>query len=103
MAKRAVHQRKPKEQVGIRELRQNLSVYVARVKKGERIEVTEHGRPVALLVPLPAGTSALQQMVDAGLATAPTRPWGSHGPPLPSSPGTPTVVEMLDELRADRF
>jgi len=39
------------KEVGIRELRQNLSVYVARVKKGERFVVTEHNRPVAELVP----------------------------------------------------
>ena len=38
--------------VGIRELRQNLSVYVRRIHRGERFEVTERGRPVALLVPL---------------------------------------------------
>ena len=39
--------------VGIRELRQNLSVYVRRVKAGETLEVTEQNQPVALLTPLP--------------------------------------------------
>ncbi|MGH2488568.1 MAG: type II toxin-antitoxin system Phd/YefM family antitoxin, partial [Candidatus Limnocylindria bacterium] len=39
-------------QVGVRELRQNLSVYLRRVKRGERLEVTERGRAVALLAPL---------------------------------------------------
>jgi prevent-host-death family protein len=39
--------------VGIRELRQNLSVYVRRVKAGETLEVTEQNQPVALLAPLP--------------------------------------------------
>ena len=39
---------------GIHELRQNLSRYVERVKAGETIEVTEHGRGlVAALVPRP--------------------------------------------------
>ena len=33
--------------VGVRELRQNLSVYLDRVKDGETLEVTEHGHPVA--------------------------------------------------------
>ena len=32
--------------VGIRELRQNLSIYIDRVKEGETLEVTEHGHPV---------------------------------------------------------
>jgi hypothetical protein len=31
-------------QVGVRELRQNLSKYLDRIKRGERLEVTEHGR-----------------------------------------------------------
>lgn len=38
------------EQVGVRELRQNLSVYLRRVAEGETLEVTERGRPVARLV-----------------------------------------------------
>jgi prevent-host-death family protein len=41
------------ERVGVRELRQNLSVYLRRVKEGVTLEVTEHGRPVARLAPLP--------------------------------------------------
>ena len=45
-----ISQRPP--QVGVRELRQNLSVYLDRVKEGETLEVTEHGRPVAQLAPL---------------------------------------------------
>ena len=38
--------------VGVRELRQNLSRYLDRVKEGETLVVTEHGREVARLVPL---------------------------------------------------
>ena len=41
------------ETIGVRELRQNASRYLARVAKGETIQVTDHGRPVALLVPNP--------------------------------------------------
>ena len=37
--------------VGVRELRQNLSVYLERVRAGERLEVTDRGHPVAFLVP----------------------------------------------------
>ena len=40
--------------VGIRELRQNLSVYLERVKAGESLTVTERGSEVARLVPMPA-------------------------------------------------
>jgi prevent-host-death family protein len=37
--------------VGVRELRQNLSKYLTRVKKGETLAVTERGHEVARLVP----------------------------------------------------
>jgi len=44
--------------VGIRELRQNLSRYLDRVKAGETLVVTEHGREVARLVPLTSNAYA---------------------------------------------
>lgn len=82
MAKRA-----KQGQVGIRELRQNLSAHLARVKKGQRLEVTEHGRPVALLVPLPKEASGLERMVAEGRAAAPTGDLPSLGPSPPLPPG----------------
>jgi prevent-host-death family protein len=41
------------ERIGVRELRQNASRYLARVATGESIEVTDRGRAVALLIPIP--------------------------------------------------
>lgn len=40
------------EQVGIRALQQNASQVVARVTAGHRVEITDHGRPVAQLIPI---------------------------------------------------
>ncbi len=40
------------DRVGVRELRQNLSVYLRRVKAGQSLEVTERGEPVAQLGPV---------------------------------------------------
>ena len=40
------------EQIGVRELRQHASRYLARVADGESLEVTDRGRPVAHLVPI---------------------------------------------------
>jgi prevent-host-death family protein len=54
--------------VGVRELRQNLSVYLERIKLGETLRVTERGRPVALLTPLNGPTSRLDALIAAGLA-----------------------------------
>jgi prevent-host-death family protein len=39
--------------VGVRELRQRASELLRRVQAGEAIEITDRGRPVALLGPLP--------------------------------------------------
>lgn len=89
------------KQVGVRELRQNLSVHLARVKKGERLEVTERGQPVALLVPLPAGESALERLVAEGRATRPTRDLLDLGPPPPLPAGWRPLSEILQEMRDD--
>lgn len=40
---------------GVAELKAKLSEYLARVKAGEEVVVTERGRPVARLVPVRAG------------------------------------------------
>ncbi len=40
------------ERIGVRELRQHASRYLARVASGETLEVTDRGRPVAMLVPV---------------------------------------------------
>jgi prevent-host-death family protein len=49
-------------QVGVRELRQNLSVHLARVIRGETLEVTDRGQPVAVLAPLASGGSILDRL-----------------------------------------
>ena len=58
------------EQVGVRELRQNLSVYLARIARGETLEVTDRGLPVAILAPLPKPTSVLDRLRREGRVTA---------------------------------
>jgi len=51
--------------VGVRELRQRASELLRRVERGEVIEITDRGRPVAQLGPLPTG-SPLEQLRAAG-------------------------------------
>lgn len=51
--------------VGVRELRQRASELLRRVERGEVIEITDRGRPVAQLSPLPVG-SPLEQLRAAG-------------------------------------
>jgi prevent-host-death family protein len=86
--------------VGVRELRQNLSVYLDRVKDGETLEVTERGRPVARLAPLPASEqSAYERLVAEGSI----RPAGGDvlelGPPQRLRPGERPLSEVLAEQR----
>jgi prevent-host-death family protein len=85
---------------GVRELRQNLSVYLRRVEAGETLEVTEHGRPVARLTPLPPQRmSVLDRLVSEG-RVIPGR--GGNladlGPPPDIGPG-PTLSDVLAALR----
>jgi prevent-host-death family protein len=50
--------------VGVRELRQRASELLRRVEHGESIEITDRGRPVAVLAPLPA--DPLERLIAAG-------------------------------------
>lgn len=43
------------ERIGVRELRQNASVWIHRAHAGERIEVTRRGEVMAILGPPPSG------------------------------------------------
>jgi prevent-host-death family protein len=52
--------------VGIRELRQDLSRYLRRVRAGERLVVTERGEPVAVIQPWAEEGDALDRLVVAG-------------------------------------
>ncbi|TDI36188.1 MAG: type II toxin-antitoxin system prevent-host-death family antitoxin [Acidobacteria bacterium] len=57
--------------VGVRELRQNLSVYLRRVRQGEALEVMEHGQLVAMLIPVPEPSTPLNRLIALGRASTP--------------------------------
>ncbi len=97
-------ERRGPERVGIRELRQNLSVYVRRVREeGRAYQVTERGEPVARLMPLEKrALSTYERMVAEGRISRAKRSMASLPPPLPSGPGTSAsaiLLEMRDEER----
>lgn len=56
--------------VGVRELKQNLSAYLERAARGESIRVTDRGVPKAMLVPVP-GAARLDEGVAGGWITPP--------------------------------
>ena len=50
------------ERVGVRELRRQASAILRRVAAGETVEVTDRGRPVAVLVKtMPSGLARLER------------------------------------------
>ena len=69
------------ERIGVRELRQHASVYLARVESGETLEVTDRGRPVAMLVPVK--DDPWQALVARGRVTVPSE----EGDVLAEEPG----------------
>jgi prevent-host-death family protein len=86
--------------VGIAELKASLSETLARVKGGEEVVVTEHGRPVVKIVPLsaahPAG-AATGELVRSGLLRPPEKPFDPSFWSLPR----PTLRPLRDEDDGD--
>jgi prevent-host-death family protein len=85
--------------VGVRELRQNLSVYLRRIEAGETLEVTEHGHPVARLTPLPPQRmSVLDRLIAEGRAYPGKGGNLADWEPIDIGPG-PTLSEVLQQMR----
>jgi prevent-host-death family protein len=85
---------------GIRALRQRASELLRRVEAGETIEITDRGRPVAVLAPLPD-----QRPIDRLRATGDLEPARSDlkdlPEPLPLAPDQEPPSGVLDRLRRD--
>lgn len=86
--------------VGVAELRQNLSRYLDRVARGERLVVTARNRPIAELGPPPSTGASLDRLIAAGRVARPLR----RGLPEPLElTGDPRALSRaLDEVRGDR-
>lgn len=93
------------ERIGVRELRQNASRYLARVRAGETVEVTDRGELVAVLVPPPRGETARDRLIAEGRLSPPADPDGRRRlpTPVPMSPGEPTAEDVIAESREDRL
>lgn len=85
--------------IGIRELREDLSRAIRRVRGGEVLEVTDRGQPVARLVPIGPVTGPLSALVAEGRI----RPPRSAGPlPRPLTlRSRMTSEEAIDILRGE--
>jgi len=85
----------------VRELRQNLSVYLRRVKAGQTIEVKERGQRVAVLAPAGAKATALERLIAAGRATPARGDLLDLGPPVGRKPSR-RASRALARLRRER-
>jgi prevent-host-death family protein len=86
--------------VGIRELRQRASELLRRVAAGETIEVTDRGRAVALLSPLP-DAGPLERLRAAGEVVPAAGDIGELPAPLRLEPGQEPPSVVLERLRRD--
>lgn len=59
------------ETIGIRELKENLSRYMKKVKTGEKVVVTDHKKEFAIILPIAkkAKEEKIYQMVQQGIAS----------------------------------
>jgi prevent-host-death family protein len=85
---------------GIRELRQRASELLRRVEAGETIEITDRGRPVAVLAPLPK-QSAIERLRVSGDLEPARSDLKDLPEPLPQAPGREPPSSVLDRLRRD--
>ena len=84
---------------GVRELRQSASQILDQVKNGTVVEITEHGVPVARLVPIK--NSLFEEYIESGLITpAVNSDWRPTKNPIKIK-GNKTSTEVLLELRAE--
>jgi prevent-host-death family protein len=84
---------------GVRELRQSASQILDQVKNGIVVEITEHGVPVARLVPIK--NSLFEEYIESGLITpAVNSDWRPTKNPIKIK-GNKTSTEVLMELRAE--
>lgn len=85
--------------VGVRELRDNLSEYLRRVRAGELLVITDRGKPIGELGPAAAGRNVerARALVRKGLAT-----WSGGKPTgLPRAP-RPKGALVSDAVIEDR-
>ncbi|MCW2938366.1 MAG: prevent-host-death family protein [Actinomycetia bacterium] len=86
------------ETIGLRELNQNPSKVVARVRAGASIVVTDRGKPVLRMVPEAEHPGTLQLMIAAGEASAPA----DQGMPDLIPELAPDLDSLADLLIEDR-
>jgi prevent-host-death family protein len=82
-------------EVGVRELRDNLSRYLERVRAGEEVVVTDRGHAIARVLPI-GGERALDRLIASGVVTPARHPKRHTGRPIKTKG---TVSDLVAEQR----
>jgi prevent-host-death family protein len=82
-------------EIGVRELRNNLSRYLDRVQAGEEVVVTDRGRAIARMLPL-SGERTIDRLVTRGIVTPAKQ---SKSPTTRPIKTTGTVSDLVGEQR----
>jgi prevent-host-death family protein len=88
--------------IGIRDLTRNTSKVIHRAAGGETVVITEHDRPIAMLVPLPAtGDPEVDRLIRDGTLTPAANPGGLSAllaiRPVPASDDTDSADVVSDQ------
>lgn len=87
-------------EVAVRELNQQTGRVLRRVAEGESLIVTDHGRPVAMLTPVPK--SKFKQWEMLGYVT-PAKNKGPDLTPVKAVKRDESLDDVLTELREEKF
>jgi prevent-host-death family protein len=95
----------PSKKVAIAFAKANFSKLVREVQAGRSITLTQHGRPAAVLAPLPSTTPTPAMSVRPPLDTRPFGELLRSLQPLPDEarPTADDIRDAIDETRTDRF
>jgi prevent-host-death family protein len=82
-------------EVGVRELRDQLSRHLAEVREGRTVTVTDHGRPIARIVPVQRPTKLEQLHAEGRIQRARKRKRPAPAPLATKG----TVSDLVGEQR----
>jgi prevent-host-death family protein len=85
------------QEVGVRELKNALSRYLAAVRDGQELIVTDHGKPIARIVPVSGSIDRLAELIARG-RVLPAKP-GARFVPRPLENAGPLSDIVLEQRR----
>lgn len=89
--------------IGIRDLKSQLSRHLGAVKKGASILITQHGKPVARIIPEPQRKKTIAEqlapLVASGSITLPTKPRNQAVYPSIRLKGKPLSEMIIEDRR----